>query len=118
MALDEEDFDDASDALNRLAQSESYLSNFERERLAAEITYLHFLSGNFAMANETAKCCEAYLKSDSLSAKRILATIAYYSDKREETEILLEQAKRLLELEEIKAERLLEEKLLANLSVE
>ena len=86
--------------------------------MAAEITYLHFLSGNLTAANETAKYCEEYLKSECLSAKRILATIAYYSGKLEEATILIEQAKKLLKTEEIEAERLLEEKLLANLFAE
>jgi hypothetical protein len=118
LALDKADFDGAADALNRLAQSESYLSDFERENLAAELTYMHALSGNLSAANETAKFCEEYLRGENLVAKRVLATVAWVAQKTEETENLKEQAKKLLEKEEIKAERLLEEKLLAKLSVE
>ncbi len=115
LALDEENYESASDALNRLAQSECYLSNFERERLASEITYMHVISSNVSAANETAKYCESYLKSESLSAKRILATVSYLSGRMEEARILKTQAEKLLEQEEILAEKYLEEKLLSRL---
>lgn len=115
LALDEENYESASDALNRLAQSECYLSDFERERLAAEITYMHVISSNVSAANETAKYCEAYLKSDDLSAKRILATVAFLSGRIEEAQILKNQAEKLLEQEEVLAEKYLEEKLLSRL---
>ncbi|MBE5752578.1 MAG: hypothetical protein E7343_00730 [Clostridiales bacterium] len=115
LALDEENYENASDALNRLAQSECYLSDFERERLAAEITYMHVINSNVSTANETAKYCEEYLKSDSLSAKRILATVAFLSGRIEESQILKNQAEKLLDQEEVLAEKYLEKKLLSRL---
>lgn len=115
LALDEEDYALASHALNRLAQSESYLSAFERERLAGEITYMHALGGNLSAANESAKYCEGYLKSKRLQAKRILSTVALVSGKVDEALLIKAQAENLLETEFILTERNLEEKLLSRL---
>lgn len=114
-ALEKSDFNGAADALKRLAQSEEYLTPFERERLAAEITYLHLLSENFELANKTSALCKEYLQSERATAKRILATFALSSGREEEAKILKEKAMSMLEKEEIRAEKLLEEELLGRL---
>ena len=116
-ALDKADFNGAADALKRLAQSEEYLTFHERERLAAEITYMHLLSENFELANKTSALCKEYLQSERVAAKRILATFALSSGRVEEAKILKEQANNLLKKEEIQAERFLEEELLYRLKL-
>ncbi len=116
-ALDKGEFKSASDALKRLSQSEEYLTSFERERLAAEITYINVLSGNFETANRTSELCKGYLQSERVAAKRILATFALSVGRAEDAKILKDQAIKLLGKEEIQAEKLLEEELLCRLEL-
>lgn len=115
-ALDEGDLAQAADALKRLAQCEEYLSDFEVERLAAELTYMYAIGGDCEKANACAKICEKYLKSNYAAAKRILATVALVGGKVEETKILKKQAEALLEKEDVLGEKALEEKLLSRLT--
>ncbi len=114
-ALDEGDYVAAADSLKRWAQSEEYLTDFERQKLAAELTYMHALGEDFDSANKSAKFCEKFLKSQELSAKRILATIAFKAGKIDEAKTLKEEALSLLNGEDVVGERLLEEKLVKRL---
>lgn len=97
--LEKEDFQSAGERLNRLAQIQPYLSALEVEKLAGELVYMHALGGDVESAQESGKYCQNYLSSDEVSAKRILATFAYATGKKEETEILLRQAERALDKE-------------------
>lgn len=117
-ALDLGDLELASNALKRLAECEEYLSANARERLLAELTYLHAIGGNFECANECAKLCSEFLTGETATAKRILATVAWRSGKIEEGKELIEQAKLALEKEEILGEKYLEEELLSRLTLD
>jgi hypothetical protein len=95
--IEKGDVERAADAINRLTQAQAYLSDQEVEKLAAELVYMHVINGDFERASESAKLCEAYLRTDTLTAKRILATFTSAMDKKEETQSLLQQAQPLFE---------------------
>lgn len=99
--LEKGDLEKAADKLNRLAQSQAYLSDEEVEKIAAELVYMHTQNSDFARANECAALCERYLQSDVLTAKRVLAAYCAAQGKAEETQALLKQAERLISTEEI-----------------
>ena len=80
----------------RLAQAQPYLSERETLSLAAELTYMHVINGDFERANECAKLCDDYLREDTVTAKRILAAYSAAAGKIEETQALLAQAETLL----------------------
>lgn len=115
-ALDLGDLPLAADCLKRMAQSEAYLSGYERERLASELTYMHAINGDFESANACAKLCEGYLTGATASAKRVLATVAWCAGKTEEAKVLMEQARTALQKEEILGEKYFEEELLSRLT--
>lgn len=95
--LEKGDMEKASDAINRLAQASPYLSEREMQKLAAELTYMHVVNGDFERANECAKLCEEYLRTETVTAKRVLAAYSASAGKTEETEALLAQAQTLLQ---------------------
>lgn len=114
-ALELGDFPLAADCLKRMAQCEAYLSGYERERLASELTYMHAINGDFESANACAKLCEGYLTGETASAKRVLATVSWCAGKTEEAKVLMEQARTALQQEEILGEKYFEEELLSRL---
>ncbi len=105
----------AADCLNRLANAQAYLSDVEMEKVAAELVYMHALNGDTERAEACAQVCSTYLQSESLSAKRILATVACYAGRIEDARILQAQAQASLQNNKIVGDRRLEEKLLARL---
>jgi hypothetical protein len=111
-ALDLDDVALAVDCIKRLSQAEEYMHESERERLACELTYLHALNGDLVKANECCKYCEDFLRSETPTAKRVLATVAMQSGEKVSAEILVESGLRLLEQVEIYGERKFEEELL------
>lgn len=113
--LEKNDYDKASDSLNRLAQAEPYLSNGEVQKLIGELTYMHALGGNIELAEKSAKLCEEYLKRDETEPKRILAAYAKAVGNTEGVEILLKQARECMRKEYIKGVRKAEEILCARI---
>ncbi len=113
--LDKGEEKKAADCLNRLASSQAYLSDAEMEKIAAELTYMHMLNGDIRTAQACANLCSEYLQSERASARRILATIACYGDKKEDAIALKMQAEGLLEEERIIGERKFERTLLSRL---
>ncbi len=114
--LDKGDTENAAERLNRLALAQDYLSEAQVERIAAELTYMHVVTGDMQSARACAELCEGYLQSDRATAKRILAAVAYYGDRKEDAALLKERAYALLEGEKIVGERKFEENLLARLA--
>jgi len=117
-ALEKEDFETAGKILLRASSCEDYLSEETAQKIASEMVYLYTLLGEREQANECAKRCVEYLKSEQVSAKRILATVAYCDGRLEECSVIKNQAKALLEKEEKVGDRLFEEKMLSTLKDE
>ena len=109
--LEKEDYENAADCLNRLAQSQAYLPEAEVEKIAAELTYMHALRGDLESAEASGQLCKGYLSSEEVSAKRILAAYSKAAGKTDAIEPLLAQAEACLANERIsglqKAERIL-----------
>lgn len=113
--IDVEDFAKASFQMNRLAGLQPYLTDEQTERFCAELVFLHSVNGDLENAEACGKLCQNYLKSETATAKRVLATfISAFGDK-EKALLLKEDGIRLLEKERIAGERLFEEKLLARI---
>lgn len=113
--LDKGEEQQAADCLNRLAKSQEYLSFSERERLAAELVYMHALRGDLERAEACGKYCKEYLQSENVSAKRILAAFSAAFGKTEAVTDLIEQALTLLRFEEIKGVEKWEQTLLSRI---
>ena len=109
--LEKNDLEKAADCLNRLASAQVYLPQEEVEKLAAELTYMHALQGDLQSAQECAKACEDFLKTETAVARRVLAACAFVGGKTEEGLLLKESAETYLEKELIsgvvKAEKIL-----------
>ncbi len=116
--LDIEDLEGAADCLNRLAQAQAYLPEYEVERLAGELVYLHSLRGDLESAEASGKLARGYLASEEASAKRILAAFSLAFGRTEEGAILKEQACVALEYERLDGVKKLEEKLLSRIKIE
>ena len=109
LALD--DLNGAVDCIKRISQAEEYMQENEREKLALELTYLNALNGDLEKANECCKYCEEFLRAETATAKRVLATVACVSGKVDSAKILIESGLKLLENEEVYGEKKLEEEL-------
>lgn len=109
--LEKGEYDNAADCLNRLASAQAYLSQEEVEKLAAELTYMHALKGDLQSAQECAKLCENFLKTETAVARRVLAACACAGRKTDEALLLKESAEKYLENElllgVVKAEKIL-----------
>lgn len=116
--LEKGNFEKAADCLNRLALNEEYLSVGEIEKIAAELVYMHALNGDLKSAEINYTASKNFLKEETVTAKRIVATYAKACGKEEAVQILLEQAQALLEKEKIVGVRKFEEILLLRLSEE
>ncbi len=116
--LDGEDYAGAADCLNRLALAQAYLSDEETQRVAAELTYMHALSGDLQAAEESGRLCREYLKGNTVTAKRILAAYSLASGKIEAIALLKAQAEAVKDKERILGVRKLEEKLLGRIKTE
>ncbi len=115
--LEKEDYERAADSLNRLASAQAYLPDVEIEKLAAELTYMHSLRGDWESAEESGKLCRTYLQSEEVSAKRILLAYSKAFGKEEALEPLLAQARECLKKERIAGVRKFEEALLARIEI-
>ncbi len=94
--LEKEDYEQAADCLNRLAQAQAYLTDNEVEKIAAELTYMHALRGDLESAEESGKICKNYLTLDTVTAKRVLAAYSKTAGKTEAIAPLLQQAEACL----------------------
>ena len=110
--LEKEEFDLAADQLNRLAQAQAYLASEEVEKVAAELVYMHALNGDLALANESSKLCAEFLKSETLTAKRVLAAVASANGDSESVDALASQAERVKTSEYVVGVRKFEQMLL------
>ena len=81
------------------------------EKIAAELTYMHALKGDLQSAQQCAKLCEKFLKTETAVARRVLAACAFAGGKTDECLLLKESAENYLEKELIagvvKAEKIL-----------
>ncbi|MBQ5926301.1 MAG: hypothetical protein IIX01_00055 [Clostridia bacterium] len=105
-------FEKAANEINRLAGISEYLTDAQTEEVAAELTYMHLLNGDLALAEETKGFAENFLSQNTLQAKRI--TALYYAVKGEQEQALEEMlsAKKLLLKETLLGKRKAEEILL------
>ncbi len=109
--LEKNDYQAAADALNRLTQAQAYMTDEEAEKIAAELTYMHALGGDYERASACGKLCESYLKSGEAASLRILAAYTAAFGDKESVDLLLANAEKALENERVKgnatAERIL-----------
>ncbi len=113
--LEKEEYDNAADCLNRLASAQAYLPDEEVEKLAAELTYMHALRGDYESAEASGRLCRAYLQSDEVSAKRVLLAYSKAFGKTDALEPLAAQANACLEKETVAGVRKFEERLLSRI---
>ncbi len=102
----------AADCLNRLASLEEYLPQQEVEKIAAELVYMNALFGLLEDAEENGKACQAFLKAETPTAKRILAAWAKANGQTEFVSALLAQAENCLNKERVLGVRKFEKILL------
>lgn len=114
-ALDKGDLEKAAERLNRLALAQEYLSDTEVQKVAAELTYMHAVTGDLEKAEENGKICQAYLKEESVTALRVLAAYAAAGGKTEEAQTLKEKALSLLDSEYVPGVKAFEENLLSRI---
>ena len=113
--LEKNELEKAADRLNRLASAQAYLGDKEVEKIAAELTFLHALNGDYDRAKDCAKLCETYLRGEEAAAKRVLAAYCKAFGKEDAVEALILQAEAILENERIKGLAKAEQILLARL---
>ena len=94
--IEKANFEKAADCLNRLVQVQEYLTIEEIEKVAAELTYMHALNGDYERAEESGKLCQNYLKENNPTAKRILAAYSAAFGKTDAARILIAQAQELM----------------------
>ena len=97
--LDKNDLKNAADCLNRLVMSQDYFLDEEREKLAAECVYMHSIQGDLEKAEECGKLCANFLRTENVTAKRVLATFSSAFGKCDAVPVLKEQANKALSLE-------------------
>ncbi len=113
--LEKNELEKAADRLNRLASAQAYLGDREVEKIAAELTYMHALNGDYDRAKDCSKLCENYLRSEEAVVKRVLAAYCKAFGKEEAVGALIEQAEAILKTERIKGKAKAERILLARL---
>ncbi len=113
--VDREDFKNGAKQLNRLASLQAYMTDVERERVCAELVFLHALNGDMESAEACGKLCRAFLQGETATAKRVMATFINAFGDKAQALALREDGERLLPKEWLTGERLWEEKLLARI---
>ena len=111
--LEKGDLQKAGETLNRLAYIQCYLSDEERVKLAVELTFMHAVTDDLDNARKSAEACFEFLQQEEIACKRALYYYAKKGGKVEEAEILLAQAKELLQKEEIQGVKKSEEIILS-----
>lgn len=113
--LEKEEMEKAADCLNRLALNEAYLPFDELEKVAAELVYMHALTGNLEDAEKNYVTCKSFLLGEGVTKKRVLFAYALACGNTEAVEILSRQASAALEGEKIAGVKRFEEILLSRL---
>lgn len=113
--LDKGDFAKAAACINRLAQAQAYLPDVEIEKIAAELTYLYAVNDDLESAEESGKLCRNFLKSETPTAKRILAAYSLSVGQPEHALALKAQAEAVADGELLLGVYRFETKLLARL---
>lgn len=113
--LEKEDMENAAACLNRLAGIVEYMPFPEAEKIIAELVYMASLRGELSIAEENAKLCQAFLKGNTATAKRILAAWSKRNGQTEFVQALLSQGAECLQNERILGVRKFEEILLARI---
>ncbi len=116
--LEKEELEKAAGRLNRLAQNEEYLPLSKIDEVAAELVYMHSLTGNLELAESNYSVCREFLQGESVVAKRILAAYAFACGKMDACAVLIKQGYEALEKERIAGVRKFEEVLLSRIKVE
>ncbi len=115
--LEKDEMQKAADCLNRLVNAQAYLPSLEITKIATELVYMHSLTGNVDLAQESSKYCEEYLRGETADAKRALAAFSAVNGDKEAVEILVTQAYDILENEYVagikKSEKLLLNRILS-----
>lgn len=113
--LEKGDMQNAAACLNRLVSIIDYMPLAEAEKIAAELVYMNALRGEMAEAEENAKACQAFLREDNATAKRILAAWSKANGQTEFVEKLLAQSAECLQREKIAGVKKFEQILLARI---
>lgn len=116
--IEKDERERAADCLNRLVLSQTYLSERETEKIAAELVYMHSLNGERERAEECGRLCKSYLSEETATAKRILAAYALAFGDTERVKALLSQAESCLKKERSLGVRKFEEILLSRIKAE
>ena len=116
--LEKGETEKAFDCLDRLLQAQAYLSDEEREKLAAELVYLHASFGNREGAESYGKGCRNYLAQEGITQKRILAAYAAAFGSAENARLLIAQAEQAEEKELFQGVVKFERILLSRISLE
>ena len=99
--LERGELTEATACLNRLASVAEYMPETEFEKIAAEFVYINSLRGEMGEAEENASKCQAFLKGETATAKRVLAAWSKANGQTEFVETLLKQAEACLKNERI-----------------
>ncbi len=113
--LEKEDIENAADCLNRLVNAQAYLPKLEMTKIATELVYMHSITGNAELAQESSEFCKDYLRGETVDAKRALATFSALNGDKEAVSILIGQARRILQSEPIEGIKKSEEILLSRI---
>ena len=113
--LEKGDMENAATCLNRLVSILEYMPYSEAEKIAAELVYMASLRGEAEVAEENAKLCQGFLKSDTVAAKRILAAWSQMSGQADFVNALLEQAEVCLQKERVAGVKKFEQILLSRM---
>lgn len=113
--LEKNDVEKAADCLNRLVNAQAYLPKLEMAKIAAELVYMHSITGNAELAQESSEFCKEYLRGETVDAKRALAAFSALNGDKEAVSILLGQARRVLQNEPMKGVQKSEEILLSHI---
>ena len=115
--LEKEEFEKAAACLNRLVSLQAYMSDWDMEKVAAELVYMHAINGDYERAKACSESCVEYLKGDWAQAKRILAAYTSAFGQAEAVPLLKAQAEEALQSESVEGVRKLERILLSRISV-
>lgn len=99
--LEKNDVEHAADCLNRLVNAQAYIPALEMKKIATELVYMHSITGNLDLAQESSQFCEDYLRGNTVDAKRALAAYSKAKGDVEAANILVSQAKEILKNERI-----------------
>lgn len=110
--LDRGDIEQAAMRLNRLAQLQPYLTQSQLQSVAAELVYMHSITGDLVSAEQNMEIASEVLEKETATAKRILSAYFFEKGDEEQGEALRVCGLALCEKESLKGVALLEEKLL------